>query len=94
VVNFTGACNLCYWIWPKKDKYIEELRNAIVAQSNITRNLVELYHYRLAVGELVNAKHIPRNATELSEAIEGNEELEDLLYNKLSWLRPDRIDSN
>jgi hypothetical protein len=94
LVTRIGISSLCYWIRPKKDKDIEELRKAIVTQSNNTQNLVELYHYRLAIGESVSDKHVPKNAMELSKAIEGNEELEDLLYNKLSWLRPDRIDSN
>lgn len=94
IVTRIGISNLCYWIRPKKDSDIDALRNAIIEQVRKTQNLVELYHYRLAVGESVNDKDAPRNAAELSEAIEGNEELEDLLYSKLSWLRPDRITTN
>ena len=89
VVERIGISNLVYWIRPKDNGEASNLNRTILEQANKTSNLVELYHYKLCYSDKIkDSNKIPNNAVELMEAIKGNKEYEDLLFNKLGWIPP------
>lgn len=86
VIGQLGLCNLLYWLSPKDSKAVENLYQTIIEKANNTTNLVELYYYKLCLGEkkINNSEAIPNNAVELLARVNGNIENEELLR-KLGW---------
>ncbi len=65
-----------------------KLKNVIAEAARVTDNLVERYHYRLALAEMPELfPDVPDCATALTERIAGNSEYEELLYDRLGWRR-------
>lgn len=82
-----GVSNLFYWLL-KKPIDSTGLGEDIKQYSRNTNNLIELYHYRLAIGNLgFRWKRIPGGASALMKRIRGNKEYEKLLFEDLGWKR-------
>ena len=83
-----GILNLLYWLRPIENDEADNLHQVILAKADNTENIVELYYYKLIYSDkLNNYNKIPSNADELTRAIRGNSECEDLLFNKLGWTK-------
>jgi len=81
--------SLVYWIEKEDNPQVQKLEDAIVKQAKKTDNIIELYYYNRYFPDKVGIEQrIPNNANELIEAIAGNTELEEILYNGLGWVRP------
>ncbi len=80
--------NLLYWLHPRDNGQADNLHHVILERANSTDHLIELYHYKLRYGsEIKDSENIPNNAIELIKAIDGNEDYESLLFNKLNWTK-------
>ena len=83
-----GISNLLYWLREEENGELDNLNQVILARADSTKNLVELYHYKLSyLNKLKDNNKIPNNASELIEAINGNAEYEELLFSKLGWTK-------
>ena len=83
--------SLLYWLHPQDNGEADNLHKAILEHANSTENLIELYYYKLRYGtKIKNSENIPNNAIELMKAIEGNEQYEIILFNKLNWTKNGR----
>jgi len=83
--------SLVYWIEKEDNSVIEKLEKAIVERANKTHNIIELYYYNRYFPDKVGMeRQIPNNANELTSMINGNSELEELLYNELGWTKNNR----
>lgn len=90
IVTRIGILNLLYWFRPL-NKDVKALRDQILRLSKNTNNLIELYYYKLMFGSKIQKSWlIPNDALGLTYAIWGNKEYEDLLYNKIGWVRDNR----
>lgn len=84
IVGRIGISKLIYWMGAT-----ENLQQAILAQANVTQNLIELYFYKLCFRDKIkDSQNLPDHAAGLVKAIAGNKEYEDLLFNKLGWVIP------
>lgn len=83
-----GISNLVYWLRPQENGEADKLHKTILERANKTTNLIELYHYKLCYPDKIkNSSEIPNNADDLINAITGNKEYENILFNKLGWTR-------
>jgi hypothetical protein len=81
--------SLVYWIEREDDSEIKNLQDAIIDRASNTNNIIELYYYNRYFPDKVGInRRIPNNAEELITCIKGNPELEDFLFNKLGWTKP------
>lgn len=88
LVERISISSLLYWIRPRKQGQADQLFEAVRARAAVSDNLVELYFYALRFGkEIRPAIKIPDHAAELLDAIEGNVEYEQTVYEQLGWPR-------
>lgn len=81
-----GISKLIYWLRPKENGEAEKLKTTILEKASETTNPIELYHYKLCYSDKIkDSDKIPNNADDLVKAILGNNEYENLLFNKLGW---------
>jgi hypothetical protein len=64
---------------------LDELNAEIKNRSKKSDNVIELYHFHLAVKDIAAPFDIPADAEGLMKIASGNPSWEDLLYNKLGW---------
>ncbi|MFG0253950.1 MAG: hypothetical protein ACF787_02450 [Rhodopirellula sp. JB053] len=65
-----------------------KLKMVIAESARTTDNLVEQYHYRLALPEMPELfLDVPDCASGLTDRITGNSDYEELLYDRLGWQR-------
>ncbi len=89
IIRKIRISSLVYWIERENNSQIKKLEDAIVKQAKKTDNIIELYYYNRYFPDKVGLEQrIPNNANELIEAINGNAELEEILYNGLGWTKP------
>jgi hypothetical protein len=89
VIRKIRISSLVYWIEREDNSQTKKLEDAIVKQAKKTDNIIELYYYNRYFPDKVGIEQrIPNNADELIEVINGNTELEDILYNRLGWTKP------
>jgi hypothetical protein len=89
IIRKIRISSLVYWIEREDNSQTKKLEDAIVKQAKKTDNIIELYYYNRYFPDKVGIEQrIPNNANELIEAINGNAELEDILYNRLGWIKP------
>ena len=88
VVDRIGVSLLTYWLRIYRADISLLLRSIEEAAEN-TDNLVELYHYSLALPHRKEKfPDIPDHAAGLERQISGNTEYERLLYDQLGWRKP------
>lgn len=63
----------------------DKLKSSIVVYSKGSNNLIELYHFKLALGNMLPIHGLPANANSLTAMIVGNREYEHLLFEELGW---------
>lgn len=63
----------------------DKLKSSILDYSKGCNNLIELYHFKLALGDLLPNNDLPTNANALTSMIIGNDEYEHLLFEELGW---------
>jgi len=89
IIRKIRISSLVYWIEREDNSQTKKLEDAIVKQAKGTDNIIELYYYNRYFPDKVGIEQrIPNNADELIEVINGNTELEDILYNRLGWTKP------
>lgn len=92
IIERIGISNLIYWLKPQGNSEADELHHTILEKANNTSNLIELYHYKLRYRNKLNhITNIPDNAENLIKAIKGNKEYEELLFDKLGWIKKAQI---
>ncbi|MEM1406693.1 MAG: hypothetical protein AAGG59_07960 [Bacteroidota bacterium] len=65
----------------------DQLKTSILEHANRSNNLIELYHFKLALGSLIPDDDLPKNAHELTSKVQGDKEYERLLFEDLGWRR-------
>lgn len=92
IVAKIGIANLMYWFTRDKKNNSTSIDIEILKRIKSTKNLVELYHYKFLYSKKVSTYYrifkflkVPNSADELIKNIKGNEEYENILYNKLGW---------
>jgi hypothetical protein len=89
IIRKIRISSLVYWIEKEDNSQVQKLEDAIVKQAKKTDNIIELYYYNRYFPDKVGIEQrIPNNANELIEVINGNTELEEILYNGLGWTKP------
>ena len=89
IIRKIRISSLVYWIEKEDNSQVQKLEDAIVKQAKKTDNIIELYYYNRYFPDKVGIEQrIPNNANELIEVINGNSELEEILYNGLGWTKP------
>jgi hypothetical protein len=89
IIRKIRISSLVYWIEREDNSQTKKLEDAIVKQAKKTDNIIELYYYNRYFPDKVGIEQrIPNNADELIEVINGNTELEHILYNRLGWTKP------
>ncbi len=90
-----GISQLVYWLRPKNKEDAQVLEMEIINRANETDNLIELYFYNLNYSNKIKSKkRIPTNANELMNVVNGNSELEYVLYDQLKRKRLTKKDYN
>jgi hypothetical protein len=85
ILDKIGVGRLLYWLRPEDPNEIADLINEIKKRSDQTDNLIELYHYKLAIKSIDKKGNIPNDIIALVAMIKENPELEDLAFNQLGW---------
>ncbi|MFS4473968.1 hypothetical protein [Chryseobacterium sp. T20] len=92
IIERIGISNLIYWLKLKENGEADQLHHTILERANNTSNLIELYHYKLQYRNKLNhITNIPDNAENLIKVIKGNKEYEELLFDKLGWIKNAQI---
>ncbi|WP_336702603.1 hypothetical protein [Chryseobacterium indologenes] len=92
IIERIGISNLIYWLKPQGNGEADQLHHTILQRANNTSNLIELFHYKLQYGnKLDHITNIPDNAENLIKVIKGNKEYEELLFDKLGWIKNTQI---
>ena len=82
-----GISLLVYWLRAYEID-VHRLCSVLETATNNTDNLIELYHYRLAMPNRTDLfPNVPDHAAALCQQIAGNAEYERLLYDELEWRR-------
>lgn len=86
VIRKMQIASLVYWIQRDDDSPIKKLEDVIVQRAKNTNNVIELYYYnRYFPDQVQSEERIPNNANELMAIVNGNPDLEEILYEKLGW---------